>query len=491
MAGVVRRTWLGLAAAALVAVALPGCTSSSTSKSGTGPLTLTPCVTAGVSARCGTLRVSGDQARVGPTIAVRVIVIPAAGTSRQPDPIVWFAGGPGDSAVDMIGRVRPLFGSVTDRDLVFIEQRGTGASNVTCPALPGLDDEAALHAAVTSCLHGLRVDLRNYSTAAFTDDVDQVLTALRYRTVDLVGISYGTTAEQVFLARHPARVRTMTLLSGTLLTVPVFERMPAAAQRALDGVFAECAADPACHGVFPDLSAEWAALWMSVSQQPWVVPADRSPSGERLVLDADWVAGRVHELLLTADTQADLPLVVHTLATATDRVAALLALTAAMPPSADTTGGRTQLLPLAVQCNEQWARRDPARLAGAGGFEYRTDLAQARWWQYVCGLVPHTRTPGGAGQPTNSTVAVLALNGTLDPQDPPANMAAAGSLWPNGVYLPVPGQGHDIDNRSGACEAQIIRAFIDRGTPDGLDTSCLHQLPSPTFPLTLQPLGGN
>jgi hypothetical protein len=161
MAGSFRQAWTGFAALALAAASLAGCGTSSTGHTA-------------VASKCGTLPVPADRATgAGPTIPVRVVVIPAAGATRQPDPIVWFAGGPGDSAVDTIGRVRPLFASVTDRDLVFVEQCGTGASNVTCRLLPGLDDKTALDNAVATCLHGLNVDLRFYSTAAFTDDVDQ------------------------------------------------------------------------------------------------------------------------------------------------------------------------------------------------------------------------------------------------------------------------------------------------------------------------------
>ena len=480
MSGWWRRAGVGFAVAALAASALAGCEPRA------AVLQLKPCVSAGVAARCGTLRVAQDRTATNAdvTIPVRVVVIPARGPGRRPDPVVWFAGGPGDSAVDMIGRVRPLFGSVTDRDLVFIEQRGTGASNVTCKQFPGLDDKAALRNAVTSCLQSLKSDLRFYSTAAFTDDVNQVLTALHYDTVNLVGISYGTTAEQVFLTRHPARVRTMTLVSGTLLSVPVFERMPGNRQRALDGVFAECFREPSCHNAFPDLAAEWAALWKSVNQHPWVVPARRSPSHQQLVLDADGVANEIQRLLLIASTQADLPVVLHTLATSPDRVGALLAVSAALPPAPDTSTN-TSMMPVAVQCSEPWARRDPNRLAGTDSFDYRRELAEAQWWKYVCRLIPRTQLSGDTGLTVNPKVAVLGLNGTVDPQDPPANMSDGHNVWPNGTFLQVPGQGHDIDVQTGACTARIIQAFIMRGDPAGLDTRCLAGLSQRTFPLTL------
>lgn len=93
----------------------------------------------------------------------------------------------------------------TSRDLVFIEQRGTGESAMTCPAFPDGSDPAALRSAVESCVDGLDGDPRFYTTSLLADDVDEVLADLDYTQANLVGISYGTTAEQVFLARHPDR----------------------------------------------------------------------------------------------------------------------------------------------------------------------------------------------------------------------------------------------------------------------------------------------
>jgi pimeloyl-ACP methyl ester carboxylesterase len=403
----------------------------------------------------------------------------------RPDPIVWFAGGPGDSAVDMIGRVRPLLAANTDRDLVFVEQRGTGASNITCPAFPDLSDKTALRSAVESCLASLHGDLRFYTTALFADDVDQVLADLHYEKANLVGISYGTTAEQVFLTRHPSRVRTMTLLSGTLLDVPVFERFPENAQRALDLVFDECERTAACQQAFPALRADWAALWSSVSASPWVVPADQSPSGAEVSLDSSWVASKLHDLLLVATTQTRIPLLVHTLGATEDRVAALLAVTQAYPESSDTGSGEQQMLPYAIRCNEAWARDDPGKLVGTDSFEYGRDKSGAEWWQEICTLIPKAGDAAATPALAKSDVPVLAFNGEEDPQDPPGNMAGAQAIWPNSLELTVPGQGHDIDPTSAGCEIPLIKSFIEQGKVAGLDTSCLSQLPPPAFDLTV------
>ncbi len=455
-----------------------------------GPLSTHTCTVDNMAARCGTLMVPQDRiTRTGPEIPIRVVVIPATGPDRQPDPIVFFAGGPGSSAIDMMSEELPLFALNTSRDLVFIDQRGTGASNMTCPSFPSLSDEAALRASVESCLSHLQADLRFYTSAMFSDDVDEVLADLHYGKVDLVGASYGATSEQVFLVRHPKRVRTMTLISGTLLDTPIFERFPLNAQRALDNVFAECAREVSCHRAFPRLGADWNALWSSVNRAPWVIPAKLSPTGKQEVVDADEVASSVHEVLMDATTQAELPLMIHMLGEATDRVAALVAIIKATPPSESAGASGNQMMPIAVQCNEPWALDDPGQLVAKNSFEYHSDLENAQWWQYICTLIPKAGQAAGAGRLTKSNVPVLAFNGEEDPQDPPGNMAGAHAFWPNSLQLAVPDQGHDTNpDLSGACVISLIESFLEQGSPAHLDTSCLSKVPAPSFALSLQTL---
>ena len=427
--------------------------------------------------------------RTGPEIPIRVVVIPATGPGRQPDPIVFFAGGPGSSAIDMMSEELPLFPLNTSRDLVFIDQRGTGASNMTCPSFPSLSDEPALHTSVESCLEHLKADLRFYTTAMFADDVDEVLSDLHYGKVDLVGASYGATSEQVFLVRHPKRVRTMTLISGTLLDTPIFERFPFNAQRALDNVFAESTREASCHRAFPRLGADWNALWTSVNKAPWVIPPKLSPTGKQEVVDADEIASSVHEVLMDATTQAKLPLMIHVLGAATNRVAALVAIIKATPPSESVGASGNQMMPIVVQCNEPWALDDPGQLVGKNSFEYHSDLENALWWQYICKLIPKAGRATGSEQLTRSSVPVLAFNGEEDPQDPPSNMAGARAFWPNSLELAVPDQGHDTNpDLSGACVISLIESFLEKGSTAHLDTTCLSKVPAPSFALSLQAL---
>jgi pimeloyl-ACP methyl ester carboxylesterase len=460
-------------------------------------LTVKSCTVDHLAARCGTLIVPEDRLTgKGRTIPVRFVVFPAAGPDRAPDPLVYFAGGPGVSAIADIPAWLSGFMSLNlNRDLVFIEQRGTGQSNLlNCPAssLP-LADKAALRASVQSCLARLHGDLRFYTTAMFTDDVSQILTDLHYTTVNLIGGSYGATAEQVFLLRHPDQVRTMTMMNGTLLTIPLYERQPGNSQLALDYVLALCESQPTCHQAFPHLAADWAALWASLGRSPWVVPAAQSPTGKTERLDQDAVADWVYEALHASEL-APIPVLVHTLGAATNKAAALVSVYKAAQAAGLTGagGGATPMMQYEIVCAEPWASDQPAALSDQrGSFDYQNDLNTAQWWQYVCPLIPKSAAAVGSQQLTVSAVPVLAFSGEADPADPSRNTAGAQQFWPNSRDITLPSQGHSVTSASWSCEGALIQTFVAQASAAHLNTSCVAAIPAPAFPLTLQALAGS
>ena len=213
-------------------------------------LELSPCTLAGAAAQCGSLLVPEDRATYsGRMIPLYVAVVPARGSTRAPDPVFWLAGGPGDAATDSAGASVQLLEVVNQqRDVVLVDQRGTGGSHdLRCPQGPLADRWAA---ELRTCLYGLDGDPRAYTTAWAMDDLDEVRAALGYDRINLYGTSYGAAAAQVYVQRHPADPHVIAE-SGTLLGVPIFERLPGASQRALDLLFAPAAPlTPAAAGRF-------------------------------------------------------------------------------------------------------------------------------------------------------------------------------------------------------------------------------------------------
>jgi hypothetical protein len=93
---------------------------------------LQPCRLRGVEhpAWCGSVSRPLDPATPGgPAIDVHYAVLPALSRSKKSDPVLFFAGGPGQSAIDLAGPVGRLLGRFSNRrDIVLIDQRGTGRS---------------------------------------------------------------------------------------------------------------------------------------------------------------------------------------------------------------------------------------------------------------------------------------------------------------------------------------------------------------------------
>lgn len=191
----------------------------------------------------------------------------------------WLAGGPGDAATNSAGAAVQLLEVVNEqRDVVLVDQRGTGGSHdLRCPQGHVADRWAA---ELRTCLSGLDGDPRAYTSAWAADDLDEVRAALGYDRINLYGVSYGATAAQVYLQRHPDKARTAILESGTLLGVPIYERLPAASQRALDLLFARCAADAGCQEAFPDPAADLHAVTERLDRGPVDLPVTEPRTGK-------------------------------------------------------------------------------------------------------------------------------------------------------------------------------------------------------------------
>src|ERR1043165_6224153 len=160
-------------------------------------LVLNDCTLEGVPgpAKCGTLEVYENRAtKQGRMIGINVAVLPATGAKREPDPFVYFAGGPGSAATEDAQGIAGLFKKVREhRDLLFVDQRGTGKSNpLNCPFFNPNDLQSYLGYffpidVVRKCRPELeaKANLKLYTTDIAVDDMDEVRAALGYDQLNL------------------------------------------------------------------------------------------------------------------------------------------------------------------------------------------------------------------------------------------------------------------------------------------------------------------
>jgi hypothetical protein len=136
---------------------------------------------------------------------------------------------------------------------------------------------------------------------------------------------------------------------------------------------------------------------------------------------------------------------------------------------------------LTIQCHEDWAtlRRTQTEALSVGSYLGYEDVRGLVTPEEICAAMPRPVKEALYGPLTSSPAPILILEGGADPQDPPANVAAALARYPNSLVLVAPGQAHNYDGIP--CRARIIAAFIAKGSAQGLDASCLAQVTLPRF----------
>jgi pimeloyl-ACP methyl ester carboxylesterase len=394
-----------------------------------------------------------DPRRPGGTrLRLRVALLTATG--RREGALFYLEGGPGGAATQSAGAVSVLLGRVQrHRDIVLVDQRGTGGSAaLTCPAPRA---GAPLAPWLGGCL-AHREDARFLTSAAAAADVEAVRRALGYGRIDLFGASYGATLAQIYLRRYPDSVRSLVLDAATPLGGAVYADEAATAARSLAEVLAACRAAPRCRRAHPGLARDLRTALRGAGR-----------------LDEAQVASTLEALTRTLDGQAVIPFDLDHAAHGDPK------------PLEQDFGtyvgeGVDPRLRLAmaweIQCSEPWARLG----AAAGGYFAAAVRARNALFRSGCAAVPPGWVPAGSETPVPSLVPALVLAGTTDPQARP-DRSAWMRLFPEGREVVVPGGAHGVSTIG--CVPSLIAAFVARGSAHGLATACAARPVSPRFEL--------
>jgi pimeloyl-ACP methyl ester carboxylesterase len=77
---------------------------------------------------------------------------------------------------------------------------------------------------------------------------------------------------------------------------------------------------------------------------------------------------------------------------------------------------------------------------------------------------------------------VLIFSGNLDPVTPPQRGEEVAKYLPNSRHVVIPEAGHGVDGLSDAgCIDRIIIDFMDKGSANDLDISCVGNMSPPPF----------
>ena len=441
-----------------------------------------------VAARCGQYRVRENRDDPhSKELQLHVAVIPALRLKPAADPLFLLSGGPGQAASDFYLSVAPAFARIRrDRDLVLVDQRGTGRSNRLDCELPDdsefvVLDPQKLQAAVQECLAALPGDPRYYTTSIAVRDLDDVRAALGYRTLNLYGISYGTRVAQHYMRRYPDRVRTAILDGAVPAEVALGPDVAIEAQRAIDSTLQRCARDAACAGKFPDISAQFAALQEKLRQDPvkLSIPHPLTGALTSTTLDEARFGAAVRLLSYADETVSTLPLMIHEAQSLRDPQA----LTAQyLRVESDVAEQIAEGMHFAVVCSEDAPRWEQQNVSEEQLAKTYLGTAFMRGMRAVCEKWPRGPVDPDFGAPLQSSVPTLILSGSNDPVTPEryANEIMKGLR--NGKHVVAAGQGHG--QLATGCIPRLTAEFIAAGSPTALDDQCVRNIRPTPFMLS-------
>ena len=444
-------------------------------------------------AQCGEIAVPEDRNRPdGRRITIFAAVLPASTLSPKADPLLILAGGPGQAASTLAPFVSRLNEVRRARDVVLIDQRGTGRSSpMNCAAFKPRNDDALETDPVPrakACadeLHAQGVDPAQYTTTAWIADLEAMREALGYARWNLWGGSYGTRVGQEYLRRHPDRIRTVTLdavVPPSMISVLDVWRTR---QTTFDAVLRACRESPACRQRHPDPAAALATIATALGPTGRDIDAIDPKTGDvtRMHLTFDGVLGLLQPLIYAPESSSMLP-----------EMLGLAVVGDYGPLFAATQSTNTNLaeqvnaaLNFSVTCAEDIPRIAPDQAAKSlAGLPTRTIAENVI---AVCSVWPRGSVPADFAQPVVSDTPALLFSGAMDPVTPPAYGALVAKTLSRSKHIVANGYGHIVSPN--ACGPRLIASFVEEAGFTTLSLSCIgyfvHSRAPPLWPDRLAP----
>ncbi|MCL1135884.1 alpha/beta hydrolase [Shewanella hafniensis] len=432
------------------------------------------CYVEGVSDRlnCGFVTVPENPNKPdGKQIQVHYVVLPAVKNVNHEEALLAIAGGPGQSAIDNATGFDAMLSKVRQqRDILLIDQRGTGRSNLlTCDEgaqspLSFDDDNADTLAETQKCLAKIDADVTQYGSLNAIKDFEAVRQHLGYKKLHVYGISYGTRMAQLYMRLYPAHLATVTLDGIVPMQQSVLE-IGASIDRGFDLLFKDCQETTACHAQFPELKAEFDQVAASLAKAPVMENVYDPVTGEKtmLTMTRGKFYGSIRMALYQANVRALVPHAIHQAAKHNFQpILGLYSLTI-------DNAGMAMGMHASVVCGEDMHRITPAmREQAQHSFMGKTMLEGL---EATCEVWKVPAVDDSFSEPISSDIPTLLLSGEIDPATPPSWGELAMEKLTNAKHFVAPYATHGVAYQS--CANNLIADLVRSGSVKDLDGECL------------------
>lgn len=428
--------------------------------------------------QCGQIERPLDPSQAnGKTITVHYVVLPSQDRNKLPDAVFLLAGGPGQSATGAASFGESMLGKLNRRrDLVFVDQRGTGKSaSLQCPKIEneeGAMDQAQVVKRMVECRDALQKlphgDMRFYTTSIAVQDLEAVRQAQNYGPINLVGVSYGTRVGLEYLRQYPQSVRRL-VIDGVV--PPDLSLLGADAKAALQGVFDDCKTNARCNQAYPDLEGRWKHLLNSMPKQAqFIHPRLGTDTSEKVTRDD--VIGMVFRGLYSPTMTSLLPYAI----TQADQ--------GKFAPLMNLAGGFNLPSPMSMSMGMHYSVWCSEGYAKPPAVDANDEIVNVMHSNYakICAEWPKGKVPAEFYTIPKSDRPVLLLSGGIDPVTPTKNgELVAKALGDKARHVFIANAGHGVLGQG--CVREVVNNFFAAKTDQEavkVDASCVAQIPRPT-----------
>lgn len=431
--------------------------------------------------KCGQLLVPENyQQENSEKISINFAVLPAIDNSKNKEPLMFLAGGPGQGAVSLAGGLYRAFNEIRKtRDLILVDQRGTGESHpLQCENALDVDvysttPEDFSAADVKECLASLTGDLAQYNSENAIRDFDEVRKALSHEKIAIYGGSYGTRAGLVYMRLFPESLSAVILDSVGPIEVPIgiFGQSSA---RSFSMLLENCRKALSCQKAYPNLEAEFNHVVESLENAPISIniPHPRLGTQTKHVVNKNKFISTLFMQLYSVETRKLIPLIIHQ--AYQGNYAPIAGLTAMSEDGAGIFIG----LHLNIVCNEDYPRISNDMFTQDANNNFNGELGH-KFIELACPLWPQYRPSEAFYSPVMVDIPTLIISGDLDPVTPPSNGDFPAKTLPNNKHIIMKNSGHTPG--SSACGIDIINEFLTTKNPNDLNETCLEEIPEESF----------
>lgn len=469
----------------------------------------------GTRVKCGVVNVPLDRAKNN-TDLIELPVVLYKSKKANADVVVFLQDGPGKESINWSlanfdDFVTPMLDGY---DMLFFDARGTGRSKpgLDCPELNTIlldsyfksrsptDTFADFKSQWTKCRAGFAA--RNLDPLVFTTlqsaaDVRDIVRAMGYEKVNLLGLTYGTRLGLIIMRDYPEIVRAAVLDSAVPVQAQMFNRRASDVQVTLQKVFSDCAASASCNAAYPELEKVFNGLLATFNKKPVTIQAYNSATGfhrEIRVAGSGLLAAFAWGMH-TSDLVSALPMAIYDISNG-DYTFLSYALGIAGSEYADTSLGTY----FASVCPEQVYATTSQQLdqdlgltwpynefAMSGLFDSSQNIFD------LCNMWGAQTYDPRDSQPVTANLPSLVLAGRYDPLPPPLTGKLLAAELPNSYYSEIPGLGGDV-TIGNTCPLSLVKSFL-QDPANAPDSSCLNDIKFEFFlphdgqiPVPLEPM---